>query len=174
LKRRLKMMKQHRASRGRTVGGLSAVALTLLSGLFLSAPTAAQEKAQSKTRIFINRVDGSRSGVPVNFEELRAKCGVDAAQLQKQAEENKKGERKIRVVVCGKDGVVQDPEMSAALAEALGNARGSEVVTMVPSERGEEVLEIIKRVVRERRQSSSFRIRGESGAADPPARSARR
>jgi|GEM_PF-2821480 len=117
LKRRLKMMKQHRASRGRTLGGLAAVALALFSGLFFSAPTAAREEAPNP-QFFITRADGS-GRAPLNFKALREKCGPAFADFEKEAQEISAGKKPIRVVLCSKNGKLRDPEMSARLADAM-------------------------------------------------------
>jgi beta-lactamase regulating signal transducer with metallopeptidase domain len=123
LKRRLKMMKQHRASKGRTAGGLAAVALALLSGLFVSAPTAAREEMPTH-RLFISRADGQAAGhMAVDIKALTERCGPEVAKLRQEAKEVSSGKKPIRVIFCGKNGMVGDPELSAGLAEALARAR---------------------------------------------------
>jgi beta-lactamase regulating signal transducer with metallopeptidase domain len=124
LKRRLKMMNQHRASRGRTAGGLATVALALLGGLFLSAPTAAREEAPAKHQFFFSRVDepaGARR-IPVDFKALRAKCGPAAANLEKEAKDIADGKKPIRIIFCGRHGTALSPELAASLTDALAKA----------------------------------------------------
>lgn len=154
LKRRLKMMKQHRVSRPRTLGGLAAVTLTLLSGLFLSAPTAAQDEAPTRMNFIISRVgDGSSPNRgPIDFEALRAKCGPAAADLHKDYKKDKNGKRQVRVIFCGKDGPVQDPELSAGLAEALAKLPSIRPGGADAEERHKEVTEILQKFLQERKQ----------------------
>ena len=127
LKRRLKMMKQHRSSRSRTLFGCTAVLGLFAAGLGFSAPTYAQDERvvhrTEKREVIIKHIDkdGKASVVDsARLAELRAKC--DSRNKAESDVTSGEGESKFRtrVIICG-DG--DTAENRQKLAAALDRAR---------------------------------------------------
>lgn len=102
LKRRLKMMKQHRASWARTLGGAASVAVLGLAGLALATPVLAQEERGESGQVVVNRGGKDPIISKTEIARLREKCGKD--------EDSGGG-----MVVCS-DGEARDPEVRAIMS----------------------------------------------------------
>ncbi len=118
LKRRLKLMKSHRATRARTLGGFAAVALIAAGGLALSSPGFAQ-RDDDVGEVVIEAME--RDGdliTPAEEATLREKCG-----------ESSQGEYGISLrgrdgaLVCENGTVVDDPEARAIVSRVTERAR---------------------------------------------------
>lgn len=129
LKRRLTMLKTHRRSRARTIGGAATLAALLVGGLAGTA-SAAQDKPEAKTerRVIIKRVE-SKSGerhqdIVVegrSLAELESKC--DGIKSESDVTTGADGEKKrTRILICGKDGEGATKSRAHVL-EGLENAK---------------------------------------------------
>lgn len=114
LKRRLRMMKQHRTSRARSAGGMGAVAALLGGGLALGSPGFAQQERLPEPRVIM--AQGVAGPVLTSREigVLRSKCG--AGNWESRARVRTGGEP--RVIVCGGGRADADPEVRAIMALA--------------------------------------------------------
>jgi beta-lactamase regulating signal transducer with metallopeptidase domain len=130
LKRRLKMMKTHRSSTGRTFGGAALLGLLLTGGLGFSAPGFAQEEVKdpkASREIMIKRFGKDGKPVVMSREELadlRAKCGFDERSESNVTSGDGKEQHRTRVVICGDGKNADSPERREQLAKALERARG--------------------------------------------------
>ena len=159
LKRRLKMIKMHRSSKFRTFAGASLVATLTASGLVLSAPGFAQEKAVEEKAIrdvIIKRI--TADGRPLRLEgkdaaELLTRCQGQKAESDVEAGEGKEKLR-TRIVICSNDKNANSPERNAKLAEALERARGElgRQEEMSPERRAEFQAAIDREIARLRSQ----------------------
>ena len=105
LKRRLKMMKQHRASWGRTLGGVASVAMLGFAGLALATPVLAQDERGEHGQIVVERGRGDSIISNTDIARLREKCGQD--------EDSGRGS-----VVCS-DEEARDPEVRAIMDRTM-------------------------------------------------------
>jgi bla regulator protein blaR1 len=128
LKRRLKMMKNHRVSRLRSLGGSAAIATLFAAGLGLSAPVAAQDEPGERVKerkVIIHEVGKGGSG-PIREGELAERL-KDCPEAQRLMSDVTSGEgpekQRTRVVLCSKDGKAATPEMRERLVAALEKAR---------------------------------------------------
>jgi beta-lactamase regulating signal transducer with metallopeptidase domain len=105
LKRRLKMMKQHRASWGRTLGGAASVVILGLAGLALATPVLAQGGRGEGGQIVVDRGGQHPIISKTEIARLREKCGQD--------EDSGRGS-----VVCS-DEEARDPEVRAIMDRTM-------------------------------------------------------
>jgi beta-lactamase regulating signal transducer with metallopeptidase domain len=129
LKRRLKMMKSHRASTLRSLAGGLVVAGTFGVGLCLSAPTLAQDakdEPKIERRVILKEVGKGgdlRARLPDDLREKLRNC----PEAQKLESDISSGEgdkqQRTRIVICNKDGKAPTPEMRERLMAALDRAR---------------------------------------------------
>lgn len=137
LKRRLKMMKTHRTSKIRSLGGAATLAALMVTGLALSAPGLAQEQEQRKDEtalqkdlreVIIKRVGKDAKGKVVvdgkSLAELMTKCQSDNKAESDVASGEGEGKSRTRVIICGGDKHTNNPATREALAKALDEARG--------------------------------------------------
>jgi beta-lactamase regulating signal transducer with metallopeptidase domain len=76
LKRRLKMMKQHRGGWGRTAGGIAALALVGTAGLALSSPGIAKPDKDAVPRLVLRTGENQASFIDAaDLATLKEKCG---------------------------------------------------------------------------------------------------
>jgi bla regulator protein blaR1 len=160
LKRRLKMMKQHRATRVRTAGGLAALSGLLAGGLTLSAPSFAQSDqaaGKEQRRVIIREFGGEdrlklgEREVEIGERELAARL-KDCPEAQRLTSDVASGEGKekqrTRIVLCTKDGKAPTPEMREKLVAALEKARteiGSE--SRLTEQGRQQALEALRREI---------------------------
>ena len=116
LKRRLKMMKEHRATLGRRMGGAAAVSALVLGGLVVAGPGLAQEEVAAPARVLVAD-RGARSPIisDADIKTLRDKCGESSVTVNS---DGKPG----RNLVCGNGRVVKDPEVNRIVDKALERA----------------------------------------------------
>jgi len=151
LKRRLKMMKAHRVSKYRSIGGSTALAGLVVAGLGLSAPGFAQEQgSQSAARKMIITMVG-KDGKEVTLDakglaQFISNC-PGAQKLQERVAQGGAGKPgEPEVLVCAKDGKAPNPEMRERLSAALERARGGAgPMSSLTPERREQVLAALKR-----------------------------
>ena len=105
LKRRLKMMKQHRASWARTIGGAASVAVLGFAGLALATPVLAQDERGEAAQIVVDRGGEDPVISKTDIALLREKCGQD--------ENSGRGS-----VVCS-DEEARDPEVRAIMDRTM-------------------------------------------------------
>jgi beta-lactamase regulating signal transducer with metallopeptidase domain len=98
LKRRLQMMKQHRAGWARTLGGAASLAVLAAAGLAVGTPSFAQREAGERSLVAANN---HRDPIisKADIERLRAKCGGDESGTS---------------VICSKE-EARDPEVQAIM-----------------------------------------------------------
>ncbi len=104
LKRRLKMMKQHRASWGRTLGGVSSLALAGAAGLLFATPGFAEAEPR---QLVVAKQSAGPVISPAELAELRVKCGRDEAPAPGGAS-----------IVCSPE-EARDPEVRAIMNGAM-------------------------------------------------------
>src|SRR3546814_892621 len=117
LKRRLKLMKSHRASRARTLGGVTAVAILATGGLALSSPGFAQ-RDDDLGEVVVEAME--RDGALITAAEeatIREKCG-DTSDGQGISLRGRDG-----ALVCENGKVVDDPEARAIVSRVTERAR---------------------------------------------------
>jgi bla regulator protein BlaR1 len=126
LKRRLKMMKTHRAGNVRSLGGAAALGILLVAGLGLSAPGFAQEQEKTQ-KIVIKRVGKDGKDVIINgkrladlLADLEAKCGSKHKHESDVTSGDEKDKVRTRVIICGEG---DTPEARERLAKGLDKAR---------------------------------------------------
>ncbi len=126
LKRRLKMMKQHRWSRARSAGGLASVAVLTFAGLAVGAPSVAHQEPPL-ARI-VRNVPGPEAAIaPAELTTLRDKCGGGAS-----------------AIVCSRE-ETKDPVVHAIVAKAISKAEArveaAELTTEARAEAREAIAE---------------------------------
>ncbi len=121
LKRRLKMMKTHRASALRTTGGIAALAVLLAGGISLSSPG----RTEGKRDVIVNAPVGSPLISDKDVATLREKCGGEG-----------------QAIVCS-GAEAKDPQVRKIMARTEKRVR-EHVKAAVPSKR--EMAEIRKSV----------------------------
>ncbi|HEY1145418.1 MAG TPA: M56 family metallopeptidase, partial [Allosphingosinicella sp.] len=102
LKRRLKMMKQHRGGWGRTAGGIAALALVGTAGLALSSPGIAKPDRDAAPRLVLRTGENQASF-------------IDAAELATLKEKCGRKDDGGQVIFCD-DKAAADPEIRAIMA----------------------------------------------------------
>jgi len=126
LKRRLKMMKHHRVSAARTIGGAAALALLMTGGLGATNGAFAQERKEVHT--FIRKIDEDGNVIehrgPADFSELERKCEGEKVESKIDAPAGS-GDKKFfsKIVICGKGEKMDRAQLGQRLAEALEKAR---------------------------------------------------
>ena len=126
LKRRLKMMKHHRVTTSRTVGGALALALLLAGGLGATQSAAvAQEAKKVERKVFRKTIDKDgnvTTSSDGSLAELERKCAGRKVESKVEVGD---GPQKhfTRIAICGKDGNDNPEQLSQRLAEALERAR---------------------------------------------------
>jgi beta-lactamase regulating signal transducer with metallopeptidase domain len=109
LKRRLRMMKKHRASWTRNAGGAATLGLVGATGLALASPGfAEQSRGHIPVDVVVAAKDRSPIIAPAEIQRLREKCGG--------------GERKDAPIVCSDD-ESRDPEVRAIVEGAKKKAK---------------------------------------------------
>lgn len=147
LKRRLKMMKTHRAGGLRRILGGASTAALLMLGLGISSANA-QEKAENEPvtikKVIIKRggKDGKTFELSGNYDELIEKCRkTGGSETTTEGE----GEKKVtRVVVCDAEGKMT-PETRERAAAALESALAE--TDAFKGKHGEEVRAIVTKEV---------------------------
>jgi bla regulator protein blaR1 len=124
LKERLRMMREHRLSRSRTVGGLTALFVLAGTGFAIAAPGLAREAPMPAPQLVI-RADGA-SNPSLGEREvatLQARCsaGIEEGALWRRA-----GTHGAGLIICSNGNVIDDPEVHAIVARAaVRTAAGS-------------------------------------------------
>lgn len=116
LKRRLKLMKSHRASKARTLGGVAAVAILATGGLALSSPGFAQRDDVGEVVVEAMERDGALI-TPAEEAKIREICG-DTSAGQGISLRGSDG-----ALVCENGKVVDDPEARAIVSRVTERAR---------------------------------------------------
>ncbi len=119
LKRRLRMMKKHRASWARTAGGAAALSLVGAAGLALATPGFAHEERVAPAEVVMNTQSRDPIIAREDVERLREKCGG-------------REERRGRAIVCTNE-EAKDPEVRAIVEKM--KARVQERVAHVQLDR---------------------------------------
>ena len=130
LKRRLKMMKQHRGGWGRAVGGAAAVASVGAIGLALSSPSLAQPEPQARV-VLAAAPDRAPIISKEDIATLREKCG-----------EGRNGS-----IVCDDD--EKDPEVRAIVDKTVKRAEARVAEAMPSPERMAEIEKSVAKAVEE-------------------------
>ena len=145
LKRRLKMMKAHRVSRRRTVGGSAALATLVVAGLGLSAPGFAQEAGSNpapsgKTIIKMVGKDGKETILDgKELTRFAADC-PDIVNVQERIAAGGAGKSEApQIMICAKGGKGASPEMRERLSAALdrATAQGGPLSNLTPERRAQ-------------------------------------
>ena len=118
LKRRLKMMKTHRASRARTLGGVAALGILATAGLALSSPGFAQRDSDVGEVVVEAMKKDGKLITPQEEAFIREKCGASASDGQGMSLRGRDG-----VLVCDNGKVVDDPEARAIVGRVTERAR---------------------------------------------------
>ena len=109
LKRRLRMMKKHRASWARTAGGAAALSLVAAAGLAVATPGFAQEEQAAPVDVVMAAPDRHPVIAREDIQRLREKCGGP--------EERGRG-----AIICSGD-EARDPEVRAIVAKTKTRVR---------------------------------------------------
>ena len=124
------MMKTHRTSKIRRLGGAATMAALLVTGLGLSAPGFAQEQQKEETashNVIIKRVGKGGHGKAVDgksLAELMATCGSGNKEEADVRSGEGKEKFRTRVIICD-DKHADSAERREKLAEALEKARAA-------------------------------------------------
>jgi beta-lactamase regulating signal transducer with metallopeptidase domain len=118
LKRRLRMMKKHRASWSRTAGGAAALSLVAAAGLALATPGFAHEERVAPPEVVMNTQSRDPIIAREDVERLREKCAS--------------GEERRGAIVCS-SAESRDPEVKAIMEKT--RARVKERVARVQLDR---------------------------------------
>jgi len=158
LKRRLRMMKHHRHSRLRSLGGAAALALLAGAGLTLAAPGIAQPKSEGETRTEQRRIviveggEGKAGGdhvvrmrrgpngevtLPENCRESEPLANVD----------EQSGNRRTRIMLCERGGANAATRLQR-LQQARERIAGDDELT---GEHRERVLAALDRAIAQAR-----------------------
>lgn len=120
------MMKHHRVTTSRTVGGALALALLLAGGLGATQSAAvAQEAEKVERKVFRKTIDKDgnvTTSSDGSLAELERKCAGRKVESKVEVGD---GPQKhfTRIAICGKDGNDNPEQLSQRLAEALERAR---------------------------------------------------
>jgi beta-lactamase regulating signal transducer with metallopeptidase domain len=148
LKRRLKMMKHHRTSTFRTLGGAAALGTLLLAGLGLSAPGFAQEKVEEK-KVLIKKIDKDGKVTVLegkDFAHAVRNCPSANQVTSDVTSGDEKEKHRTRITICSKDGTAPTPEMREKLVAALETAMNeTKGLTNMTPERRSQALEALQR-----------------------------
>ena len=117
LKRRLKMMKNHRATKARTAGGAAALAILAAGGLALSSPGFAQRDEVGEVVVAAVEKDGPMI-TAAEQATIREKCGEGAPAQGGIALRGRDG-----VLLCDNGNAVDDPDVRAIVATVTERAR---------------------------------------------------
>ena len=122
------MMKHHRVTHLRSLGGSAALVSLFVAGLGASAPVAAQDEKEirEERRIIIHEVgkEGSKHIGRRELGERLEEC-PEAQRLMSDVSLGEKPESyRTRIVICSKNGEEPTPEMRERLVAALERARG--------------------------------------------------
>ena len=141
LKRRLRMMKQHRASPARTIGGSVALSGLLVAGVTLSSAGFAREEARPEPRVLVaERGDPSPIISDSEIATLQEKCGVGSVTVESD-------EGAGRTMVCGNGRVVDDPEVRKIVRDTLQRAEAEMARAEARAAKAEEVVEAAEQVL---------------------------
>lgn len=122
------MMKTHRSSKARSLGGAAILGALLVGGLGLSAPGVAQDKKDEVVENIIIKRMGKDGKDPViingeRLSELRSRCEGGAKAESDVTSGDEKEKFRTRVVICSKDGKASTAETRERLVKALEKAR---------------------------------------------------
>lgn len=121
LKRRLKMMKEHRVSRARSAGGFVAVAGLVTSGLALSSPGFAQQQEVAPSPLLLEASSGPDSLISRGeLARLVVKCRTKGRETPPRYRSS--GRDDYPVILCDNGKPLDDPEVHAIVDKALVRA----------------------------------------------------
>ncbi len=142
LKRRLKMLNEHRATRARNLGGAAALAALLAAGLALSSPGFAREEAPRATvRPIVLKAAVNQAPIITDeeIETLVEKCA--SAKGDRDA-------RKRGVIVCDNGKAVDDPEVRRIVGKALDRAKVQVRAAELTAEQAEKIRQATEHAAR--------------------------
>ncbi|HEX8364577.1 MAG TPA: M56 family metallopeptidase [Allosphingosinicella sp.] len=158
LKRRLRMMKHHRHSRLRSLGGAAALAVLAGAGLTLAAPGIAQPKAEGETRTEQRRIviveggEGKAGGDHVVRMRRGPNGEVTLPENCRQSEplanvDEQSGNRRTRIMLCERGGADAATRLQR-LQQARERIAGNDELT---GEHRERVLAALDRAIAQAR-----------------------
>jgi hypothetical protein len=136
------MLKEHRATRARTLGGAAAVGVLLAGGLALSSPGFAREEApRAIVRPIILKAAANQAPIITDQEidTLVEKC----ASAQGERDVRKRG-----VIVCDNGKAVDDPEVRRIVGKALDRAKVQVRAAELTAEQAEKIAEATEHAAR--------------------------
>lgn len=136
------MLKEHRATRARTLGGAAAVAALLAGGLALASPGFAREETPRATiRPIVLKAAAHQAPIITDeeIETLVEKCA--SAQGERDA-------RKRGVIVCDNGRAVDDPEVRRIVDKALDRAKVQVRAAELTAEQADRIAEAAERAAR--------------------------
>jgi bla regulator protein blaR1 len=156
LKRRLKMMKEHRASLRRNLGGSVALSALLAGGLLVAGPGFAQEEQAPEANILL-----AQRGKPTpiisdsEIATLQEKCGASSVTVQSAG----------RAMICGNGKMVSDPEVRRIVRDTLKRAEAEVRLAEVQAVKAEEIAKAVQQATREVSRVDVARQAGEAAKA---------
>jgi bla regulator protein blaR1 len=115
LKERLRMMREHRLSRSRTAGGLTALFVLAGTGFAIAAPGLAREAPMPAPQLVIRADAPNPLLAEREVATLQARC---AAGIEERALWRRAGADGGGLIVCSNGSVIDDPEVQAIVALA--------------------------------------------------------
>lgn len=140
LKRRLKMMKDHRASFRRNLGGSVAMSALLAGGLVFAGPGFAQEEKPPEANILL--AERGRPTPIISDSEiatLQDKCDASSVTVQSGG----------GAMVCGNGRVVTDPEVRRIVRDTLERAEIEVRRAEVQAVKAEKIAKAVEQAQRE-------------------------
>lgn len=138
------MLKEHRASRARTLGGAAAVAVLLAGGLALSSPGFAREEAPARATIRPIVLKAAANQAPIITKEEIETLVERCASSEEARDRSKRG-----VIVCDNGKAVDDPEVKRIVGKALERAQVHVRSAELSAEQAERITDAaIERAVR--------------------------
>lgn len=138
LKRRLRMMKKHRASWARSAGGAVALSLVGAAGLAVATPGFAQEERAVPVDVVVATPERAPVIGREDIERLREKCDGP-------------GERARGAIICSSD-EAKDPEVRAIVARTKARVRDRLAHSKLSRKDRAEIRRSIERAHREHRR----------------------
>jgi beta-lactamase regulating signal transducer with metallopeptidase domain len=140
LKRRLKMMKAHRTSIRRNLGGSVALSALLAGGLLVAGPGFAQEeKAPDANILLAERGKPTPIISDAEIATLQQRCGASSVTVQSGA----------RTMMCGNGKVVDDAEVRRIVRDTLKRAEVEVGRAEVQAVKAEKIARSVEQATRQ-------------------------